>query len=32
MKHGASLVVMGEREIAIAMVDHVSGVAAKASS
>jgi CPA2 family monovalent cation:H+ antiporter-2 len=32
MKHGASRVVMGEREIAIAMVDHVRGVRAKASS
>jgi hypothetical protein len=30
MKHGASLVVMGEREIALAMVDHVMG--AKAST
>jgi hypothetical protein len=32
MKHGASRVVMGEREIAIAMVDHVAGGAAKAST
>jgi CPA2 family monovalent cation:H+ antiporter-2 len=28
MKHGASLVVMGEREIALAMVDHVMGAKA----
>jgi CPA2 family monovalent cation:H+ antiporter-2 len=32
MKHGASRVVMGEREIAIAMVDHVTGAASKRSS
>jgi CPA2 family monovalent cation:H+ antiporter-2 len=31
-KYGADLVVMGEREIALAMVDHVTGAAAKASS
>ena len=32
MKHGASRVVMGEREIAIAMVDHVAAVVSKAST